>query len=82
MTIQIVVKTTVFMYCNSEAVQEFTFIKPEAGVRGRCRRRVVYRFSSQVVASVHIGSELHQELDQVHHVDPCCMVQSCLMELH
>lgn len=59
-----------------------TFVKPNAGVRGRCRCCVVCRLSSQVITRVHIGSKLHQQLHHIHHVNSCCMVQCCLVELH
>lgn len=67
---------------RTETLYEFTFIKPEAGVRGRRGCCVVQGFSSHVVTSINIGSELYQKLDRVRHVDPCRVVQRRLVELH
>lgn len=66
----------------SGAVCELTLIKHEAGVSGRRRCCVVYGFSSQVVAGIHARSKLQQQLDHVHHVHACRMVQCCLVELN
>lgn len=67
---------------GSAAEIELTVIKREAGVSWRRRCSIVDSFSSQVVTGVHVGSERHQQFDQVHHVSSSCVVQGRLMELH
>lgn len=69
-------------WCFWQNSVEITFIKLEAGVRGRGRHRVVEWLLSEIVTGVHVGSKFHQQLDHVHHVGSSGVVQSRLMKIH
>lgn len=75
-------RTAVFSAEAEKQVDRVTFIKVDAGGRGRPGGRVVCRLSSKVVSGVHDSSGFHQQLDHVHHVDSSCMMQSRLVERH